>query len=117
MVETPGGVPKVGQTAEETARRELLEETGYAAKRVIDLKMQPWMDAAAHDLRFFAFVGLDCTKVAEPLPDRTEVLETVLIPLDDWYDRIWRGEIFDNKIIGLSLLVIPALGGRLTFES
>ena len=115
MLEVPGGIPKGSQLSEEVAERELLEETGYKAKQIIGLGVQPWMDAAAHTLRFTPFLGLDCTKVSKPSPGKNEILETVLVPLEEWYKKIWRGEICDNKVIGHSLLVLPFLGIRLQF--
>jgi hypothetical protein len=41
--------------------------------------MRPWMDAAAHDLRFVPLLGLGYEKVGEPLPDKNEIMEMVLI--------------------------------------
>ncbi len=86
MLEIPGGLPKPKgeETPEETAGRELLEETGYKAEKVINLCVKPFFLAPHHNYRFFPLLGLGCVKINEPKPDSVEVLETVLVPLDEW---------------------------------
>jgi ADP-ribose pyrophosphatase len=115
VIETPGGLPKGTQLPEEVAERELLEETGYQAGSIIACS-QVWFDPAAHNLMFTPLVGLDCVKVTEPSLDKTEVMETMLVPLDEWYGKIWSGEIIDAKTIALSLLMAPILKRHLHFS-
>ena len=59
----PGGRIDPGETPEEAATRETLEETGY---EIGDLR--PWHDYQVHskiDWTVYAFIGRDCKKVAE----------------------------------------------------
>lgn len=113
--EVPGGLPKPDQSPSETASRELLEETGYEASDVIDLERSVWMDSAAHNLQFKLCVGLNCIKASEPDLDRTEVLETALVPLGTWFKMIDTGEICDSRIITISHLALPYIHARIEF--
>jgi 8-oxo-dGTP pyrophosphatase MutT (NUDIX family) len=114
-IETPGGCPKGDQSAKEAASMEFLEETGYKAGSMQELGPKIWMDGAANDMQFTPFLALDCVKVSDPKPDSTEILETFLIPLSDWYEMIWSGEVTESRIIALSLLAMPYLGIRIQF--
>jgi ADP-ribose diphosphatase len=112
MIEVPGGLPQKNQSAKKIAERELLEETGFQAAQIIDLGRQVWSDSGAHNLKFSLFVGLGCRKIGEPKLDRTETIETILVPIKEWYEKIREAEIEDNRIITLSHLAIPYIGGR-----
>lgn len=108
-LETPGGLPKGEQDPIEVVRQELLEETGYEADLIVRIGHDFWVDAAAHNLRFRAFFATNCVKVAEPKLDRTEVMETVLVPVEDWYDKVFNGQINDGKVMAISILALPLL--------
>lgn len=116
MIETPGGLPKHGESPEEAVRAELLEETGYRPAETVVYPHQIWPDEPYFNVRFTPCIGLGCVKVVEPNLDKTEVAEILLIPLGGWYEKIQRGEIFDAKFVALSLLALPLLGKRLGFH-
>lgn len=64
-----------------TARRELLEETGYAAGEIHFLR------EIAHSYstgRQFLLLATDCCKVQEPQLDRTEFIETFTVPVPEF---------------------------------
>lgn len=110
MLELPGGIPdqKSEEVHRDVAERELLEETGYKVERVIDLNCSPYIDAPSFNLRIVPFMGLGARKVQEPkLDPNEEGMETVLVPLEEWYKKIWNGEILDSKTISHSLLALP----------
>lgn len=110
-IEVPGGMPKPlgGETPEETAAREFLEETGYEPGKMINLGVEPFMEAPSMNLRIAMFLALDCEKVSGVELDDGEDVETLLIPLDKWYARVFRGEMLDGKTIAHSLLALPYL--------
>jgi 8-oxo-dGTP pyrophosphatase MutT (NUDIX family) len=72
----------------DAARRELLEETGYAAGNLIHLGT--WeCNPALQTNRLHTFLGLDVEKVAEPAAELDERLEVMTVPQAHWHsDRI-----------------------------
>ncbi|MEN0005042.1 MAG: NUDIX hydrolase [Bacteroidota bacterium] len=72
------GAIDAGETPEEAAKRELLEESGYQAKRILPLKQQPssYTSQTQH-----CFLALDCEKVAAQQLDDNEFIEVRLMPL------------------------------------
>lgn len=115
MIETPGGLPKHGESPEEVVRAELFEETGYRPAEIVVHPHQIWPDAPYFNVRFTPCICFGCVRVGEPKLDRTETLETILVPLKEWYDMLWRGEIIDAKFFALSLLALPFLKEKMGF--
>lgn len=74
----PAGYIDPGEQPEEAAARELLEETGYQAGKMVFLKKI--LSAYAH-IDKVCFVAIDCVKVSEPRTEEHEVLEIEQIPL------------------------------------
>ena len=71
--EIPAGRIGDDESPADAARRELLEETGYRAGRMVELPgFYPTNGISAHYAH--AFYALDCEKVAEPKLDDSEVL-------------------------------------------
>jgi 8-oxo-dGTP pyrophosphatase MutT (NUDIX family) len=74
-LEIPGGMIDPGETPEQAAARELLEETGYRAARLETLgSVNP--NPALFGNRVFSFTAHGCERVAEVVNDGTE--ETVV---------------------------------------
>jgi ADP-ribose pyrophosphatase len=97
-LEIPGGLVNAGDTAADTARRELLEETGYEANEVIFLGSacpQP----AIFNNRSITYLARDVRKVQSPRLDDTEDIEAVLVPLSEIPDLIRKGEITNAMVI------------------
>jgi ADP-ribose pyrophosphatase len=79
-LEIPGGLMEPGDTPEKAAARELLEETGYQAEELVKIGgVSP--NPAIFDNRCYTFVAQNVKKVCEPMPDQTEDIEVVLVPL------------------------------------
>ncbi|MHB8762771.1 MAG: NUDIX hydrolase, partial [Deferrisomatales bacterium] len=80
-LEIPGGlVDREDGDPAEAARRELLEETGYAARELVHLgtvDAQP----AFQDNRCHTYLALDVVRVAEPAPDAGEDLRVERVPV------------------------------------
>lgn len=68
------------------AERELLEETGYRAGEVIFLGHPLWMASRNSWTQFWPFVALGCKKVQPAKIDANEEIETLLFPLDKWFE-------------------------------
>ena len=78
-LEVAGGVIDEGETPEDAARRELLEETGYAADR-FELLLEVDPNPAIQGNRCFTFLARGARRVGEQRFDDLEELEVVLVP-------------------------------------
>jgi 8-oxo-dGTP pyrophosphatase MutT (NUDIX family) len=78
-LEVPGGVVDTGEEPAATVARELEEETGYRAGRIVPLGVY-WPDPAHFTNRVHAFVALDCEAVHGGTPDHGEDLTVELVP-------------------------------------
>ena len=80
--ELPCGTPDhEGESVLDATRRELREETGYAAEEWHALGSST-ANTARQNNRVHAFLALDARKVAEPEFDAGEVISTHLVPWD-----------------------------------
>lgn len=107
--ELPGGNIEDREQAEETAKKELLEETGFVPGEIIPLGGPIWFDPGSLTVRYLPFLALDCQKIREPNLEETEIMETVLVPLDKWVQMIFRGGVCDAKTIATTLLALSRL--------
>jgi ADP-ribose pyrophosphatase len=96
-LEIPGGLVDPEDTPEKAAARELLEETGYQAEELMKIgSVNP--NPAIFNNRCYTFVARNVTKLRDPVPDQTEDIEVVLIPLVDIPELIRKGKI-DHSIV------------------
>jgi 8-oxo-dGTP pyrophosphatase MutT (NUDIX family) len=81
-LEIPGGVLDAGEAPDEAARRELLEETGYAVAPESPLEPLLVVEAnpAIQNNRCHTFLCRGAKRVAAPSFDENEELEVVLVP-------------------------------------
>lgn len=97
-LEIPGGLAESGDTAEEAARRELLEETGYEASDLVFLGSacpQP----AILDNRSITYLARDVRHVQTAELDATEDIEVVLVPVSEIPHLVRTGEITNAMVI------------------
>jgi ADP-ribose pyrophosphatase len=105
LLEIPAGKRDVpGEPPEETAHRELIEEVGYRAGRLVKLA-EFYNSPGFSDEHSHAFLGLDLTAVtasAQGIEEEHMTIERVAI--DAVPGMIASGELIDAKtIIGLTL--------------
>jgi len=97
-LEIPGGLVEAGDTPKKAATRELLEETGYRAKRWTKIGVvNP--NPALFNNRCYTFLAQDIQKVSGPSPDQTEDIEVVRIPLRKIPGLIAKGKIDHAMVI------------------
>ncbi|MGI6178303.1 MAG: NUDIX hydrolase [Eubacterium sp.] len=102
MLEIPAGKRDPGETPEETARRELKEETGYSAKEFIPLtKIYPSPGYTEEVLYIFLALGLES---GETHFDDNEAIDICEYPLDTLAEMALHGKIEDAKSIVAVLL-------------
>jgi ADP-ribose pyrophosphatase len=95
--EIPAGTLNPTEDADRCARRELTEETGYAARHFEKLgEITPL--PAYSDERIHLFLATGLTKAAQDL-DEDELLSVHRLELNEALNMITRGEIQDAKTI------------------
>ena len=104
VVEFPAGLNDKGDTLEKAAQRELLEETGYTASKVIFIAEGPLSSGASDEIiTVFLARGLEFKGVSKR--DETEDIEVLKIPIRDFYQRVQefhkKGDYIDLKVFGL----------------
>jgi len=107
VVETPAGMRDIpGELPEETARRELLEETGYAAERFVPIRSWPYRVGSSNGI-VLAFIAIGAHRVAERNPDDTEDLTVVKVKLDDladYWQRLPDDILFQPEILAMKVV-------------
>jgi ADP-ribose pyrophosphatase len=104
VIEFPAGLNDKGDTLEEAARRELLEETGYTAKKMVFLTEGPLSSGASGEiLTAYLANGLEFKGVGKR--DETEDIEILKVPIKKVESRLSalrsEGNYIDLKIFGL----------------
>ena len=97
LVEIPAGMMEEGETPEETALRELAEETGYRAGR-LEYLGKTYSAVGVGRFVLHMFVATDLEQ-GERHPDPNEFLELLEIPLDELDRMACAGELEDGKTL------------------
>ena len=103
FIEVPAGKLEAGEPHLETAKRELLEETGYQAKQWRRIGVIHTSIAYTNEA-IELFVARQLTHVGRNL-DQGEFLETLIVPFDQALAMIRDGRITDAKTVAALLLV------------
>ncbi|MFZ5782368.1 MAG: NUDIX hydrolase [Pseudomonadota bacterium] len=106
-IELPCGTPDhEGEDVLAATKRELLEETGFAADEWHALGSAS-ANTARQNNRVHAFLALDARKVADPHTDPGEIIRTHLIPWRKFVADLEEGRV---EIPGLHLAALWQLG-------
>ncbi len=100
IFEAPAGTMEPGEDPLETARRELIEETGFTAQTMFQ-KGFIYTTPGYTDEKIFLFEARDLSPSQEYGKDEDEVIEVVDIAIIDLIGMIRNGTIVDAKTICL----------------
>ncbi len=97
-LEIPGGLVEDNDTPEQAAVRELMEETGYGAGKIINLgSVHP--NPAIQNNRCYTFLARDAAPAGAQQQDDREDIEVVLMPLSMIPSLIRKGDITHSLVI------------------
>jgi len=103
LLEAPAGSIEPGESPEETAARELTEETGYRPgrlERVAEGYVSP-----GYTTEYMYFYIAWNPEPGKPSPEEGEILDVVRIPIEEAFAMLERGELRDIKTILLLTLL------------
>jgi ADP-ribose diphosphatase len=109
--EFPGGVVEDGEDPLEGAKRELLEETGYRAAKMIEVaRLYP--NPALQINTLFGYLALDAERVTDQSLDGGEDIEVHLMPFDDLVEMAKHGH-FTHALMSAVLFSVLAYMDRI----
>ncbi|HUT90518.1 MAG TPA: NUDIX hydrolase [Thermoguttaceae bacterium] len=111
VLEIPGGVVDAGESPEETALRELREETGFTAERVrLVGTMMP--NAALNTASCHVVLAEGCRRTDRPNLDPFEKIEVLLRPVEAIPEMIRSGQIRHALVIAAFGLMDAVVGSE-----
>lgn len=102
LLEIVAGLEEKGQSAEETARRELREELGYEVSGRLERIASIYTSPGSNDERitlFFAEVDTSTKQGGGGLDEEGEDTQQVLLPLAEALGMLERGDVRDAKTL------------------
>lgn len=102
-----GGVVEEGDSAFETAKRELLEEAGYEAKKWVLWNTAQLIDKV--DWEMYTFIAKGCRKAADARPDAGEKIRLISVTFDEFISLVAKQKCRDIEI---ALKVLRARCGK-----
>lgn len=115
MQEIPGGLVDDGESIEGAARRELHEETGYTAEKMIYLG-EVFKDAYSNATWHF-FLAEGCTADARQHTDAGEYIGIKLITIDQLFDNARNGRMTDIEAVFLAYEQLNSVNGGISHEA
>lgn len=98
IFEAPAGTMKAGESPDECAGRELIEETGFRAGTLLP-RGSVLTTPGFTDERLFLFEARDLVPSNDFLPDDDEFIEPLRVPVHEVREMILDGRISDAKTI------------------
>ena len=95
--EMPTGGMRPGESSEQAAQRELMEESGYRAGRLLWISTYHTSKSVCLETAHL-FIGRDLT-AAEAPPDETEFFERAVLPFDEVQRMVATSEIRDGMTV------------------
>lgn len=100
ILEAPAGTMEPGEAPLQTAGRELIEETGFAAGSIVP-KGFIYTTPGFTDEKIFLFEARDLNPSQDYEKDEDEVIEVIDVAVQDLPTMVNQGEILDGKTICL----------------
>lgn len=111
VLELPSGSVDPGEPPLETARRELLEETGYAFEEIVQTSaVSP--NPGNHANMAYSFLALGGQKVTEPTFDESEQIETILLPLNEFKTLLHNNGLIQAMHVSAAFYGLQVVEGR-----
>ena len=107
LLEVPAGGVEEGEVSEEAVLRELQEEIGYTAGKLVHLSSF-WVAPGWATEFMHAYLATELTP-SRLDPDEDEIIQVVRVPFDEAVAMLKTGEIKDGKTISSLLLAQPIL--------
>ncbi len=111
--EMPTGGVRMGESLEQAAQRELMEEIGHRARTLVQVNTH-WTSKSVVDETATVYLGRDLVRV-DALPDETEFLQVDVFPFERVLEMVLASEIRDSMTV--IAVVVAALerkqGGQL----
>jgi ADP-ribose pyrophosphatase len=109
ITQLPGGIVDEGQSPLVTARRELLEETGYQSDTIVEIgHVNP--NPANYSHTMYAFLALDAKQAPDPNLDEADRIECFPVPFDTVIEMAKRGELIHSLTISTLFFALAYLG-------
>jgi len=103
-IELPAGYLDTGESLEQAADRELLEETGYKAPKLEKLQ-DVFSSAGLMSNSIHFFIAKDAEKIAEPQPEPNEEIIVRPTPIKEAFNLLEQSKIKDMaSVLGMHLL-------------
>jgi len=97
-LEIPGGLVESDDSPEQSARRELREETGYVAREMVSLgAVDP--NPAFLNNRCYTYLARDVALTGDQQQDEKEDIEVILRPVHELHRLIQEGDITHSLVV------------------